>query len=496
MAASGSTSRAIYAGLSCGFVFAVPVASYVATIPFADANSTVVACALPFTVGALAGVGILSAVSAVGARRSERDEAGEGEAAASRFAFTGEAEHHDVDEDAVEHFFGSRKVPKDVPVIARAQDALSEEDAWAEIDSMLSEDSPISCDATTSKDIYEIAFEELRRETQAAQHASARPAEAAARAHAASAVNAEPAAASASEAAPAAHMAPAGSHAASASACAPAPAAMPAVLGDASSLPAPGSTAMYLAMAQVAASAAAEHVHAAAATGSLSSSAVPEPAGPVAGAAPGVTTVIAAAPAEDTTARVLANDDWDTGEAQRAALASLDEIDGSRLRPAIPVIHASASAPAGVERLRAAASRASDERAAAPAPAPVAESAPSEPAPQKAYAGHEDMWASALDILEAASLADSTPAPSAYQPRHLRTVAPASETSSMPAPGYSRAAAVAEGRRANEMHDHVNSLIEEELGQVSSSSVRRSSREYLRVIQGGTASMPRLKAEA
>lgn len=497
MAASGSTSRAIYAGLSCGFVFAVPVASYVATIPFADANSTVVACALPFTVGALAGVGILSAVSAVGARRAERDEAGEGEAAASRFAFTGEAEHHDVDEDAVERFFGSRKVPKDVPVIARAQDALSEEDAWAEIDSMLSEDSPISCDATTSKDIYEIAFEELRRETQAAQHASARPAEAAAGAHAASAVSAEPAAASASEAAPAAHMAPAGSHAASASAGAPAPAAMPAALGDASSLPAPGSTAMYLAMAQVAASAAAaEHAHAAAATGSLSSSAVPEPADPVAGAAPGVTTVIAAAPAEDTTARVLANDDWDTGEAQRAALASLDEIDGSRLRPAIPVIHASAPAPAGVERLRAAASRASDERAAAPAPAPVAESAPSEPAPQKAYAGHEDMWASALDILEAASPADSAPVPSAYQPRHLRTAAPASETSSMPAPGYSRAAAVAEGRRANEMHDHVNSLIEEELSQVSSSSVRRSSREYLRVIQGGTASMPRLKAEA
>ena len=70
MAASGSTSRAVYAGLSCGFVFAVPVAAYVATMPFPDANSSVTSLALPFTMGALAGVGILSAVSAVGRRHA------------------------------------------------------------------------------------------------------------------------------------------------------------------------------------------------------------------------------------------------------------------------------------------------------------------------------------------------------------------------------------------------------------------------------------------
>ena len=39
-------------------------------------------------------------------------------------------------------------------------------------------------------------------------------------------------------------------------------------------------------------------------------------------------------------------------------------------------------------------------------------------------------------------------------------------------------------------------LIEQELGQIASPAVRRSSREYLRVIQGGTASMPALQAEA
>ena len=45
------------------------------------------------------------------------------------------------------------------------------------------------------------------------------------------------------------------------------------------------------------------------------------------------------------------------------------------------------------------------------------------------------------------------------------------------------------------MHSRVNSLIEEEFDQVPSQSVRRTSREYLRVIQGGTASFPRLRAE-
>ena len=90
MAASGSTSRAVYAGLSCGFVFAVPVAAYVATMPFPDANSSVTSLALPFTMGALAGVGILSAVSAVGRRHAitEEDDAEDSSPSASPFSST------------------------------------------------------------------------------------------------------------------------------------------------------------------------------------------------------------------------------------------------------------------------------------------------------------------------------------------------------------------------------------------------------------------------
>ena len=71
MAASVTTSRAIYAGLSCGFAFAVPVCAYAVTLPFPQANGIVAGCAMPFTVGALAGVGLVTALSAVADHHSE-----------------------------------------------------------------------------------------------------------------------------------------------------------------------------------------------------------------------------------------------------------------------------------------------------------------------------------------------------------------------------------------------------------------------------------------
>lgn len=382
MAASGSTSRAVYAGLSCGFVFAVPVAAYVATMPFPDANSSVTSLALPFTMGALAGVGILSAVSAVGRRHAITEEGDAEGSSPSASSFSSTA-FEQREQDGLERFFGTRRVPKDVPVIARAQDAMSEADAWADIDSMLSEDSPISCDAATSKDIYQIAFEELQRETRAAQDASA-------------------------------------------------------------------------------------------------SSAQP--------AAPSATTVLESPVPASQTASVGDRDELDTEAAQRAALASLDEIDGESLRTAsdralraagagqfaYPVVSAGAQPAGAVSRTAAATGNAvvATDNAAA------------------GYAGREDIWASALDILAEGTSGSKGAEPQAvpYAGRHMRPAAAPADAA--------RAAAVAEGRRANEMHQHVNSLIEEELGQVPSSSVRRSSREYLRVIQGGTASMPRLQAEA
>ena len=399
MAASGSTSRAVYAGLSCGFVFAVPVAAYVATMPFPDANSSVTSLALPFTMGALAGVGILSAVSAVGRRHAIAEEGDAEGSSPSASSFSSTA-FEQREQDDLERFFGTRRVPKDVPVIARAQDAMSEADAWADIDSMLSEDSPISCDAATSKDIYQIAFEELQRETRAATGQA--PAWAAASAVAS--MRQQPA------------------------------------------------------------------------------TAVAQPA------APSATTVLESPVSASQTASVGDRDELDTEAAQRASLASLDEIDGESLRTAsdravraagagklaYPVVSAGAQ-PAGVVSHTVAATGnaavATDNAAAG-------------------YAGREDIWASALDILAEGTSGSKGAEPQAvpYVGRHMRPAAAPADAA--------RAAAVAEGRRANEMHQHVNSLIEEELGQVPSSSVRRSSREYLRVIQGGTASMPRLQAEA
>ena len=397
MAASGSTSRAVYAGLSCGFVFAVPVAAYVATMPFPDANSSVTSLALPFTMGALAGVGILSAVSAVGRRHAITEEGDAEGSSPSASSFSSTA-FEQREQDDLERFFGTRRVPKDVPVIARAQDAMSEADAWADIDSMLSEDSPISCDAATSKDIYQIAFEELQRETRAAQDASASSAQ------------------------------PTGQ--------APAWAAASAVAS----------------------------MHQQPAT------AVAQPA------APSATTVLESPVPASQTASVGDRDELDTEAAQRAALASLDEIDGESLRTASErAVRSAGAQPAGaVSRIAAATGNA----------AVATDNAAAD------YAGREDIWASALDILAEGTSGSKGAEPQAvpYVGRHMRPA---------PAPAdAARAAAVAEGRRANEMHQHVNSLIEEELGQVPSSSVRRSSREYLRVIQGGTASMPRLQAEA
>ncbi|WP_297037519.1 hypothetical protein, partial [uncultured Enorma sp.] len=106
---------------------------------------------------------------------------------------------------------------------------------------------------------------------------------------------------------------------------------------------------------------------------------------------------------------------------------------------------------------------------------------PAAPA-QDAFADRRNVWSAALDIL-------------AEPEAPVRTAAPASQAAAFNQ-NPSRANAIAEGRRANRMHAHVNELIEQELGQIASPAVRRSSREYLRVIQGGTASMPALQAEA
>ena len=380
MAASVTTSRAVYAGLSCGLAFAVPVCAYAATLPFPQANGIVASCAVPFTVGALAGVGLVTAMSVVGDHRGAEGE-DEAEVAFEAAGTPGMWEHtasaeepaqaegkHRAGQKHARRFFGKRDMPSDVPVIARAAGAMSEEDAWADLDALFSDDSPISCDATRSKDIYQIAFEELRRGNIRTARTDA-PAAATGRMPAQGDV--------ARDAAPEPFAQPAA--AATGAAVATAAPATHAATGAGVS---PASTAMFMALAQ-------QRV-AARAAGSASAS---------------------------------------------TATVSVAE----------PVSAEPVSAPAAQQ--------------------------------VDAFADRRDVWAAALDILS-------------------EPVAAAAPVAHEPYISASRAAAIEEGKRANRRHDHVNELIEEELGQTESPAVRRSSREYLRVIQGGTASMPALQAEA
>lgn len=409
MAASHSNTRAVHAGLSCGILFAVPVAAYAVTLPFEGANAVVSTCALPFAVGALAGVGIYTAVGAISARVDGPEVDEDGTAAPRTHARVAEAARAEAS-----RFFASRRVPKDVPVIARAQGALSEQDAWADIDSMLTDDSPISCDAARSKDIYEIALEELRRETAASTHA--------------------------------------------------------------------GHTSVWMAAAASAGHAAAQPAPAAA-TGQLRSQAPAPVKASERVAAPDADTTatyLSLASEAASTARVAALDDLDTQAARNAALASLDRMDDTSFdQISVPAVE---PAPAS--------------RAAAPMPVAAA-AADDEPlVPMADYSGHEDMWAAALAALEEDAPARAQAPSAGYIGKHAAGRTAAETMPSVIPPSAERARAVAEGARVTQRHQHVNELIEEELGQAPQQSVRRSSHEYLRVIQGGTASFPRIRAEA
>lgn len=435
MAASVTTSRAIYAGLSCGFAFAVPVCAYAVTLPFPQANGIVAGCAMPFTVGALAGVGLVTALSAVADHRSgdadledtaavEEEHAPSHRAARSHGKREARAQH--AQDGDVERFFGKRGVPRDVPVIARAAGAPSEAAAWADIDALFDDDSPISCDASRSKDIYQIAFEELRR---GAVHAE-RPAGSAAATGRMTPMSARPVVAAAHTP----HVA------------AP-PTATPAARhAQAPAASAAASTAMFMALAQQRAAA-----HAAEGAAQATGHAVAQPSAPSYGLR------------AETSAYTVRDMCYDRDADARAALASLDRFGGQRL--ATPA----ASAPAA------------SAAAAQPSFAAPAAMTPAAPA-QDAFADRRDVWSAALDIL-------------AESEAPVRVATSGSHGVAFNQ-NPSRANAIAEGRRANRMHAHVNELIEQELGQIASPAVRRSSREYLRVIQGGTASMPALQAEA
>ena len=157
MAAEQTLShRACAVGFSGALGVLVPAAAYIATMPFEGAHGLVAAGALPFAVGAVAGVGALAVSSHLMERRL-----GEGAEPAAEKSQEGSTDA-DAQESAGTRFAAQPKV-KGVPIIARAAGAMDDDEAWAELDALLDENSPVSCDPTRSKDMYQIAIEELKR---------------------------------------------------------------------------------------------------------------------------------------------------------------------------------------------------------------------------------------------------------------------------------------------------------------------------------------------
>lgn len=445
MASKQHGHRAIAVGISGGIGLAVPLLAHVATQSSPEAQATVASLSIPFALGSFAGVGayVLSSSLFDMMDRHEAERAVESASvaataqvdapAAAQGAFareSGSAAPFVAGECAsaavttsfeadIERFFGRHGKPDDVPVIARAADAMSEAQAWEEIDSMLSDSSPVSCDPLQSKDIYQIALEELARSgaTGVVGKASAAPA-------GASAASAAEAAAAASDA----------------------------------SVPA-DATATFMAIA-----ASRENV-----TESLSKDRLDEIASREAAMGsldimvaeedmPAVAPV--AQPAQPVTVAPQAG-----AAVQATSLIDLDldEPSGFVFQPAQAGSVAVAADAADV---------------AAEPVAPVASSSTDNETqtvevPMVDYSGHEEMWAEALAILEE----------------------PAAPAAPMGAHFAPRVAAVNEGRRATAVHSHVNQLLDQELNHIESQSMRHTSREFLRVIQGGTAALPRLQAE-
>lgn len=415
------THRALTAGLSAGAGVALGAAAFAATIPFDGAHAVVGASAVPFAVGTVAGVGLFAAGLRIAEAREEGVERDYDEAVRAANA------------DAAAYRRARQAAPKGVPVIARAQDALSEEEAWADIDELLSADSPVSCDPARSKDIYEIALEEMARGTRAAAQApAADPAATRAGAWAASQPGAQTGAWAAQTAA--------GTGAWAAS-------------GFAS--------------------------QAAAGTGAWAAAA-PEAAPRQAN--PADTWVQMAAPAQQVGWQAPAAS-WPQRQAPAyAAQAPAYPVQAPQQAPAAEF---DPFAPQDVDAFLSSAGYIPQEGADAPAmhPAEPEPAAPVMEVPMADYSGHEDMWAAALAIL-AEDGAPSSP------------VLGSADLGSTDAVDPDRMEAVAEGASATGMHTRVNEILEEEFDRVPSQSMRHTSREYLRVIQGGTMALPRLSAQA
>lgn len=485
MASSDATQRVVLAGLSCGIGLAAPVVMYAATLPFSSVNETVVAGAVPFAVGAVAGVGIYAASLGISEYRAQHAErlfqldamggaanvnehqnesqtasmpaqqqwaAPQGVAAAAPAVPADAAQPSSVF-SGLTGAFQRLHTDDGVPTIARAADAMSEADAWSMIDGMLDDDSPVSCDPARSRDVYQVAIDEL---TYGGKTGSYNRDDIAAAARAVS-----------------------GSHAAPA-----------------------GSTAAFVALVANAAN------NAAAAQSATYDTAVP--------VTPAAVTAVDSyadeplAVDEETIAarRAAESSLWGAPAQQQAAEAvpynanfanmpiindasaaviDLDDLDEPVISNDVPhVVDAPASASQSV---------AVDE--------PV-DATPEEDVPMADYSGHEGMWAAAAAILDEVvepapvaapvSMPAPQPAAPAYVGRHS-AVFP-EDTARISREGIERAEAIAAGILENRRHERVNQILEEEIDRLQSAAVRRTGRAYLSVIEGGTASFEPLRAEA
>ena len=479
MASSDATQRAVLAGLSCGIGLAAPVVMYAATLPFSSVNETVVAGAVPFAVGAVAGVGIYAASLGISEYRAEHDgrlfqpdamggaanfnqhhsefktasipaqqqgapqpaaPAGQANAAQPSSAFL----------SGLTGAFQRRHADDGVPTISRAANAMDEAEAWAMIDSMLDDDSPVSCDPERSRDVYQVAIDEL---TNGGKTGSYNRDDIAAAARAVS-----------------------GSHAAPA-----------------------GSTAAFVALVANAANSAAHNAASSGASATAASASQQSTA--------------QSTPAADPYSDEPLTVDEETIAARRAAESSLWGASAQKqAAEAAPYNANLASMPiisdtTGVDLAdldEPAAITASIDAQDRVDTGNLPDASLEEDIPMIDYSGHEDMWAAAVAIMAEvvdpapvmASTAVSVPVPAApaYVGRHSAVLP--EDTARISREGIERAEAIAAGVMENRRHERVNQILEEEINRLESAAVKRTGRAYLSVIEGGTASFTPLRAEA
>lgn len=482
MASSDATQRAVLAGLSCGIGLAAPVVMYAATLPFSSVNETVVAGAVPFAVGAVAGVGIYAASLGISEYRAEHDgrlfqtdamggaanfnqhhsefktasipaQQQEASRPAAQTVQVNAAQPSSAFLSGLTGAFQRRHADDGVPTISRAANAMDEAEAWAMIDSMLDDDSPVSCDPERSRDVYQVAIDEL---TNGGKTGSYNRDDIAAAARAVS-----------------------GSHAAPA-----------------------GSTAAFVALVANAANNAAHNAMPAGASAAAATA-----------ASAGQQSAAQSAPAADFYADEPLAVDEETIAARRAAESSLWGASAQKqAAEAAPYNANLASMPiisdtTGVDLAdldEPAAITASIDAQDRVDTGNLPDASLEEDIPMADYSGHEDMWAAAVAIMAEvvdsapvmASTAVSAPVPAtpAYVGRHSAVLP--EDTARISREGIERAEAIAAGVMENRRHERVNQILEEEINRLESAAVKRTGRAYLSVIEGGTASFMPLRAEA